>query len=83
MAAGGVAKPVLQPLYIDLAEDPDAAAKPVHLGFRSGVHPLATYLRQLEAIGVNHVAQDLRFNRAEIEPTLERLSTDLLPHFAG
>ncbi|CUH67436.1 Alkanal monooxygenase alpha chain [Thalassovita gelatinovora] len=81
LAESGAPKPVLQPLYIDLSEDPDEAPRPIHLGFRSGVRPLATYLRQIEKIGVNHVALNLRFNQAGIEATLEKLAADLLPHF--
>ncbi|MHA6326109.1 LLM class oxidoreductase [Roseivivax sp. CAU 1753] len=81
VAESGRAKPVLQPLYIDLSDDPDDAPQPIHLGFRSGMRALVTYLQHLEAIGVNHVALNLRFNRAEIGPTLDRLANDLLPHF--
>ena len=33
---GQASKPVLQPLYIDLADDPDEPPRPIHLGFRSG-----------------------------------------------
>lgn len=80
-AASDHAKPVLQPLYVDLTEDPDDAPRPIHLGFRSGVHALTGYLRQLERIGVNHVALNLRFNHAEIAPTLERLAETVLPEF--
>ncbi|WP_299655230.1 LLM class oxidoreductase [uncultured Jannaschia sp.] len=74
-------KPVMQPLYVDLVDDPDAPATPLHLGFRSGIRPLAEYLRAVRAAGVNHVALNLRFNRAPIERTLERLAADLLPLF--
>ncbi|MEM1346443.1 MAG: LLM class oxidoreductase [Pseudomonadota bacterium] len=74
-------KPVMQPLYIDLADDPEAAPTPLHLGFRSGVRPLAEYLRAVQAAGVNHVALNLRFNQTPIEATLERLAADLLPLF--
>ncbi len=75
-------KPVMQSLYIDLAEEPDTAPRPIHLGFRSGERPLLAYLKKLEEIGVNHVALNLRFNRAEIEPTLERLARVVMPAFA-
>ena len=74
-------KPVLQPLYIDLANDPDEAPSPIHLGFRSGHHPLIRYLKQLEIIGVNHVALNLRFSTGVIENTLEQLATHVLPAF--
>ncbi|MGP6089584.1 LLM class oxidoreductase [Antarctobacter jejuensis] len=74
-------KPVLQPLYIDLAEDPDESPRPIHLGFRAGARALTGYLHQLQTAGVNHVALNLRFNRAPIDETLERLAQDILPDF--
>ena len=75
-------KPVMQPLYIDLAEDADAPPRPMHLGFQSGAEYLKTHLESLQRIGVNHVALNLRFNRADIETTLRRLARDILPAFA-
>lgn len=78
---GDAAKPVMQPLYVDLADDPDAAPTPLHLGFRAGLRPIATYLAAIRDAGVNHVALNLRFNRAPIDETLDRLATDLLPQF--
>ena len=77
----GPAKPVMQPLYIDLLEDDNAPPQPLHLGFRSGVGPLKTYLKSLEGIGINHVALNLRFNREDIEVTMNRLAEHLLPDF--
>ncbi|MCR9159066.1 MAG: LLM class oxidoreductase [Nannocystaceae bacterium] len=80
-ALGGPDKPVMQPLYVDLLDDPDAPPRPIHLGFRSGVTHLRSHLRRLESIGVNHVALNLRFNRADIDTTLQRLADELLPDF--
>lgn len=80
-AAGGPAKPAVQPLYIDLVRDPGAAAQPIHLGFRSGANHLRAYLKSLEEIGVNHVALNLRFNQADIETTLKHLADEILPDF--
>jgi len=74
-------QPVMQPLYVDLVDDCDAPMIPIHLGFRTGVNPLRTYLENLETIGVNHVALNLRFNRADIETTLQYLAEKLLPSF--
>lgn len=74
-------KPVMQPLYIDLLPNDDAPPQPLHLGFRSGLGPLKSYLKSLEKIGVNHVALNLRFNRADTEHTLQRLASGLLPEF--
>ena len=77
----GGSKPVMQSLYIDLVAVPDAPPQPIHLGFRSGIKFLKTYLKSLEEIGVNHVALNLRFNQADIEETLLYLAEDLLPEF--
>ena len=81
-ASGLRPKPVLQPLYIDLLEDLHARPRPIHLGLRLGAHHLRTYLRRLQAVGVNHVALNLRFNQADTELTLRRLADELLPEFA-
>ena len=74
-------KPVSQSLYIDLIDNENASPQPIHLGFRSGVKHLRDYLKSLEAIGVNHVAINLRFNQANIETTLKRLAENILPDF--
>ncbi len=80
---GRADKPVMQPLYFDLAEDPAEQPMPIHLGFRSGTKALKAYLRKLEDIGINHVALNLRFNRADIETTLKQLADEILPYFAA
>lgn len=81
-AAGLPDKPVMQSLYVDLLEDPDAPPHPIHLGFRSGRHALRAHLRDLQALGVNHVALNLRFSQAPADHTLRRLAQDLLPEFS-
>lgn len=77
--AGGPAKPAMQPLYVDLLDDPNAPATPIHLGLRLGANTLRAHLEALRDAGVNHVALNLRFNEAAIETTLERLAHDVLP----
>ncbi len=79
--AGLVDKPVMEPLYLDLAADPDEPASPIHLGFRVGIKALCDYLESRQAIGVNHVALNLRFNRADPEQTLRQLAETVLPVF--
>ncbi len=81
-ATGNPAKPVMQPLYVDLVEDPQAPPRPIHLGLRLGSRQLRSHLKSLEEIGINHVALNLRFNQADIETTLKRLADDVLPDFA-
>ena len=73
----------MQSLYIDLLEDPTAEPRPIHLGFASGLDFLRQYLTQLQAIGVNHVALNLRFNQADIDQTMFTLAQALLPDFGN
>jgi luciferase-type oxidoreductase len=81
-AAGLPNKPVMEPLYLDLSDDADERPTPIHLGIRTGVNHLRSYLETRERIGVNHIALNLRFNRADIESTLKTLAVDLLPDFS-
>lgn len=78
-AEGGPGQPVMEPLYVDLADDPGAPPEPIHLGMRVGTRCLCRYLQTRREIGVNHVALNLRFNRADIEATLKRLADEILP----
>lgn len=80
-AHGGSDKPVMQSLYVDLLDDPEAAPRPIHLGFQSGVSYLKQYLSELKSIGINHVALNLRFNNADAETTMRRISDEVLPEF--
>lgn len=76
-------KPVMQSLYVDLSPEADAPPSPIHLGFRSGTDALIAYLREIEAVGVNHVALNLRFSSRSIEDTLHHLADAVLPAFAS
>ncbi|WP_282151870.1 TIGR03571 family LLM class oxidoreductase [Ruegeria atlantica] len=81
-AAGEPDKPVMQSLYVDVVADPAAPPRPIHLGFQSGTDFLRSYLREVETLGVNHVALNLRFNQASIVSTLEHLADTLLSDFS-
>lgn len=81
--AGRVNQPVLEPLYIDLTDDPNTPPSPIHLGYRLGVNGLIEYLEVRESIGVNHVALNLRFNRNDIEETMRQIAETVLPRFAN
>lgn len=81
-SAGLGDKPVMEPLYIDLVDDPQTPASPIHLGFRLGTEALVGYLKAREAIGVNHIALNLRFCVADTEWALQTLEADVLPHFS-
>lgn len=79
--AGEPDKPATQSLYIGLQADPNAPLQAIHLGFSSGVNGLRDYLQELERIGINHVALNLRFNEAPIDETLQHLADSILPDF--
>lgn len=81
--AGGQNKPVMQSLYVDLLAEPDADPRPIHLGFSSGTGYLRQYLHEVQNLGINHVALNLRFNQAPMEDTLKRLADELLPAFSN
>lgn len=74
-------KPFMQPMYLDLLENPDAKPQPIQLGFRLGIHYLTEYLENLRSIGVNHVAINLRFNNLHMDKTLEEIADKVLPQF--
>lgn len=74
-------KPFMQPLYVDLHKNDDFKPQGIHLGFRIGANYLIDYFQQLQSIGVNHVAINLRFNTEDIEYTLEEFAKKIMPHF--
>lgn len=80
--AGELAKPVMQPLYIDIDANPNKKPEAMHLGFRSGIKYLKDYVTSLQAIGIGHLALNLRFNRGDIDDTLRQLAQELLPEFS-
>ncbi|MEM9236455.1 MAG: LLM class oxidoreductase [Verrucomicrobiota bacterium] len=80
-AVGRPNQPVMEPLYIDLAEDPNTPPQPIHLGFRMGVRRLRDYLKTRQEIGVNHVALNLRFQQGDTEEAMRRLADELFPDF--
>ncbi len=74
-------KPFSQSLYIDLAEDPNQAPIPIHLGFRIGRKPLIEFIQFLKNVGVNHVIINLKYGHRPIEEVIEELGEEVLPHF--
>ena len=80
-AAGAGNKPVIQSLYVDVMNKPTMPPRPIALGYAAGTDFLREHLKSLQAIGVNHVALNLRYNNAEIEPTLEKIAQEILPEF--
>ena len=83
VAVGRPNQPVMEPIYIDLVEDPDTPPLPIHLGLMLGVKHLKNYLKSRQEIGINHVALNLRFNKADMTTTLKKLADDILPDFSN
>ena len=81
-AAGLPDRPVMQSLYVDLVADAEAPPSPIHLGFRSGTGYLRQHLSEVQSLGINHVALNLRFNGADVEDTMQTLAQEVLPAFA-
>ncbi len=74
-------KPFMQPLYVILEKDDDFEPQPIQLGFRIGVNYLIDYFQEMQHIGVNHIAINLRFNSRNMETTLADLAEKVLPLF--
>jgi luciferase-type oxidoreductase len=81
LAGVGLFKPVMQSLYVDLTSDPDAAATPIHLGYRLGRNVLVRILAKLQSVGIAHVAINLKYGSRPAPDVLEELAAHVLPHF--
>lgn len=81
-ASPGTFKPFVQSLYVDLADDPDLPARPIHLGFRAGRHFLLRFLDSLRVVGVNHVILNLKYGARPASEVLEEIGTEVLPPLA-
>lgn len=79
VAAPGEFKPFAQSLYLDLTDDPDTPATPIHLGFRSGRNVVLRFLDTLRAIGVNHVIFNFKYGTRDAAEVLEEIGQEILP----
>lgn len=73
-------KPYIQPVYIDLMEDPDYMPIKMDLGFRLGRNYLIDMFIALEKIGVNHVMLVLKHCSRPIDVVLDEIGREVLPH---
>ena len=78
----GAFKPFAQSFYVDLSEDPNEPATPIHLGFRAGWKTLAQYALCLREAGVNHVAFNLKYGRRDARHVLDEIGHEVLPRVA-
>lgn len=79
--AGQQWKPFAQSLYIDLVDNADAQAQPIHLGYRVGRNGLISHLEALREIGVNHVLFNVKFSSRPIDDVLQELGEFVIPQF--
>ena len=76
--AGGVAKPFVQSLQLELLADPDAPAEALELGLRAGRRALLGYFERMAALGVAHMLVNLQGPRP-IEDQVEELGREIVP----
>lgn len=76
-------KPVAQSLYIDLAEDPDMAPSPIHLGCRLGRNRLVAFFEDLRSNGINHVALNFKYSRRPVAEVLDEIGREIIPQLAN
>jgi luciferase-type oxidoreductase len=76
-------KPFAQSLFIDLVEDPHVPASRIHLGYRLGRLALLDLLANLQELGVNHVAFNLKYGTRPAAEVLEELGSEVVPAFAA
>jgi luciferase-type oxidoreductase len=82
-AAPGAFKPFVQSFYVDLSDDPEEPAKPIHLGLRGGRNIVFRFLDTLRLIGVNHVILNLKYGKRDAGEVLEEIGREILPHLAA
>ena len=74
-------KPYIQPVYIDLMDDPNFEPQKIDLGFRLGRNYLIDMFQELEKIGVNHTMLVLKYSTRPAAEVLEEIGKEVLPEF--
>ncbi|AWX56064.1 LLM class oxidoreductase [Brevibacillus brevis] len=77
----GVFKPFIQPLHLDLAENPDESVTPIRLGYRVGRKMLLELLAMYQEVGVNHLFFALFPSKRPIDEVIDELGQEVLPYF--
>ena len=76
-----VDKPYIQPLYIDLLEDPSAEPINIELGFRLGRNYLIDLLQTLKFMGVSHTSSLPSFVRCPMAEVLDEIRQRSAPTY--
>ncbi|HEY0124973.1 MAG TPA: LLM class oxidoreductase [Rhizobium sp.] len=74
-------RPFAQSMFIDLAEEPDAAPEPIFLGYRLGRNRLIEELQGFARAGVHHVTFNLRHSQRPAGEVMAELAEYVLPVF--
>lgn len=77
----GQYKPFTQSYFIDLADNPNEAPTPIHLGHRLGRNALLMHLRASKRIGVDHLIFNLKYGKRAADEVLQELAEFVLPEF--
>ena len=73
-------KPYIQPLYIDLVEDPNAEPINIELGFRLGRNAFIDLLQTLNFIGVSHGIFIAKFCSRPLDEVLDEIGKEVIPY---
>ncbi len=74
-------KPFIQPISIDLSENPREAPKPIQGGFRAGHKFLIDYLYAYQDIGVNHIFFGLKAGKRPAAEVIQEMGEYVVPYF--
>ncbi|KQX55277.1 LLM class oxidoreductase [Paenibacillus sp. Root444D2] len=77
----GVFKPFTQPMYLDLAEDPNEPPRPITKGYRIGSKHLVELLNLYKTVGVNHLMFFLYYGQRPANEVVQELGEEVLPDF--
>lgn len=77
----GQYKPFTQSYFIDLADNPNEAPTPIHLGHRLGRNALLVHLRASKRIGVDHMIFNVKYGKRPAGEVLQELAEFVLPEF--
>ncbi len=76
---GGLPKPFVQSMLLDLQADPRAPAEALPLGLKVGRDGLLAYLQRVHAQGVAHVMFNLVDNGRPVDAVLREIGAHVLP----
>jgi len=77
----GVFKPFIQPLHLDLSENPNEPATPIRLGYRVGRNMLLELLSLYQDVGVNHLFFALFPSKRPVDEVIDELGQEVLSNF--